>query len=83
MTIPMNPIDSAPKDGTEIWTYDGNWWRRLCNWLVEPMWSWDRTKDPWTPGWYYLGFLPISPTHWTPPDEGNAYLMAEIRKALR
>jgi len=55
------PIESAPKDGTEIWAFDESEHQCLAYWMDYPKWS----------GWIFVDELladihpaGINPTHW-------------------
>lgn len=58
--IEPRPIGTAPKDGTPIFAYDGEWWRDKVRWKAANHFG--------PPGWYFMGFRLIQPTHWHPDD---------------
>lgn len=71
------PIETAPKDGTEIivWREDAGTfmarWIEPANFLTEKeIENWSE-HDVWEPDWFYADFvsggrLEPGPTHWTP-----------------
>ena len=70
--IEKRPIDTAPKDGTPIYAWDGEWWRNLVRWRPNNSFG--------AAGWYFQGWLRIEPTHWCPADLACEELLAEIAK---
>lgn len=69
--IQKRPIDSAPKDGTQVFAWDGEWWRR-ARWTTA-IGSRDGAEQ-----WVASGFLPIKPTHWYPADDENYEMLLEL-----
>lgn len=56
---PWRPIESAPKDGTEMWLWEGSDYRG----------HWSSRAEKW-----FSGGINIFPTHWMPlptPPEGE------------
>jgi hypothetical protein len=59
------PIETAPKDGTEILTWDGKDYK-FCQWLdVSEIWD-DKRKMGWSSGYdyEYMSHYMENPTHW-------------------
>ena len=79
----MPTIDSAPKDGSEIYSFDGKWWRRQTRWRHELGQSCllEQFRSP--KRWIAFGFLPINPTHWCAPGDATEEVMAMIYEGLR
>lgn len=64
------PIETAPKDGTELILFDemvciGSW-RNDWNFQDEPKQWFDNTFDDYSCGY---GSTPLKPTHWMPLPE--------------
>jgi hypothetical protein len=62
------PIADAPRDGTEIIAWDGQWWRDLVRWRVA------------AGGWFYMRLTPLRPTHWYPV--GAERTLPELKQAV-
>lgn len=69
MKMEWQPIETAPKDGTKILSFEDDefavvWWQ-LDRWGKEGQWSVTASRG----GWY------LSPTHWmplpNPPEKEN------------
>lgn len=64
------PIDTAPKDGTWFYGWDGVWWRII---------RWHAKKDSYgVEGWRHAGFLSVKPISWHPVDEEYEALIDNI-----
>jgi hypothetical protein len=65
-------IATAPRDGTPIYAYDGEWWRQGARW---------RSNNSFGPaGWYFQGWLRVEATHWCPDDAVDDELFAEVKR---
>jgi len=71
----MFPISSAPRDGTKIYAWDGEWWR-LARWHPggAPLES--------LPGWYFQRYLMIRPTHWHPVKDAPQKVIDNALKGI-
>ncbi len=64
------PIDAAPRDGTTIYAYDGEWWRPV---------KWDAKLERWM----FQGHWPVKPYMWHPIDHEYERLLAEIARGMQ
>lgn len=64
------PIEAAPHDGTTIYAYDGEWWRRV---------KWDAQRKCWM----FQGHLPVDACLWHPIDHEYERLLAEIDRGMQ
>ena len=66
------PIETAPKDGTEVLLYQPRgafkpWKGRIRDWAVN-IGYWHQPGNPEHPG-YWMGNRQMRPTHWMPLPE--------------
>lgn len=76
----MPTIDSAPKDGSEIYSFDGTWWRRQTRWQL-PSASYPPLRL--SEGWHHCHFLPVMPTHWCQPEGATVEIERMADEGLR
>lgn len=72
--IDPRSIETAPRDGTPIFAYDGVWWRDRVRWK--------EASDFGPAGWYFQG-LRINATQWYPRDSDYEELQAVVAIGYR